>query len=68
EDIVHRRASDRSRKRGDMLTGEVQCEIDLSRAMASACSMRTGAPLAVLTNYEGQQSAIAKEFYRMINS
>jgi adenylate kinase len=66
EEIASRRATDASRRRDTPLLKEVENEIQLSRAMASACATLTGAPVAILNNPAGGQSEVAKQLFDLI--
>ncbi|MBS7648042.1 adenylate kinase [Candidatus Bathyarchaeota archaeon] len=60
EEIVRRRELDESRIRDENLPSEVKFDIEWSRAIASACSVISGAPVKIIINERGKQTEAAK--------
>ncbi|MFH1327521.1 MAG: adenylate kinase [Candidatus Bathyarchaeota archaeon] len=68
DEILSRRMSDASRKRDEILAQEVDKEIQLSRAMASACSIISGIPVGIIHNPAGGQHQAALKLFEMIKA
>lgn len=60
EEIIKRRELDESRIRNEKMPSEVKFDIEWSRAIASACSVISGAPVKIINNEHGKQVEAAK--------
>jgi adenylate kinase len=60
EEIARRRELDKSRLRDEKLPSEVKFDIEWSRAIASACSVISGAPVEIINNEREKQKEAAK--------
>jgi adenylate kinase len=60
-EISLRRMKDSSRRRDEAMEEAVKEELMLSRLMAGACAVLTGAPVKIAANAEGKPEEAAKE-------
>jgi len=66
DDISSRRIKDMSRKRDESLEKAVKEELSVSRLMAGACAVLTGAPIKIVINAKGKQEEAATEILKII--
>jgi adenylate kinase len=63
-EIFTRRMKDSSRRRDEAMEEAVKEELVLSRLMAGACAVLTGAPVKIAANAEGKPEEAAKEILK----
>jgi adenylate kinase len=63
-DISSRRMKDTSRKRDETMEEGVKEELMLSRLMAGACSVLTGAPVKIAVNAKGKAEEAARDILK----
>lgn len=63
-DVSSRRMKDTSRKRDETMEETVKEELMLSRLMAGACSVLTGAPVKIAVNAEGKAEEAARDILK----
>ena len=66
EEIAERRPKDVDRRRDVRTLEELAEELAFSRMMASACSVFTGAPVAIIMNRTGRQREAAEQLLKLI--
>ena len=66
EEIAERRPKDVDRRRDVRTLEELQEEIAFSRMVASACSVFTGAPVAIIMNRTGRQREAAEQLLKLL--
>jgi len=66
EEIAERRPKDADRRRDVRTLGELEEELALSRMVASACSVLTGAPIAIIMNETGRQREAAEQLLKLL--
>jgi adenylate kinase len=65
-EISSRRMKDASRKRDEATEDRVKEELLVSRLMAGACAVATGAPVKIVINADGKQEEAAKDILRAL--
>jgi len=69
KEIISRRVKDVSgRRRDEVLTEDIELEIQVSRMMASACSVLAGTPLGVIENIPGAANKAAEQLFQMVKA
>lgn len=68
EEIARRRNSDETRKRDEESTEDIALQQELNRAYAMACSMRTGATVKIIYNYDNHLDAASREMAKTIEA
>ena len=66
EEIAERRPKDADRRRDVRTLGELEEELAFSRMVASACSVLTGAPIAIIMNETGRQREAAEQLLKLL--
>ncbi len=64
-EISARRSKDTTRKRDESSKETVQEELQVSRLMAGACTVLTGAPVKIVINANGRQEEAARELMKI---
>jgi len=65
-EISSRRMKDGTRKRDEATENVVKEELLVSRLMAGACAVATGAPVKIVINAEGKQEEAAKDILKAL--
>jgi adenylate kinase len=65
-EISSRRMKDATRKRDEATENVVKEELLVSRLMAGACAVQTGAPVKIVINAEGKQEEAAKDILKAL--
>ena len=66
EEIAARRVKDAGRMRDERTLKELEEELAFSRMVASACSVLTGAPVAIVENPTGRQEEAARKVLELL--
>ena len=66
EEIAARRVKDADRMRDERTLKELEEELAFSRMVASACSVLTGAPVAIVENPTGRQEEAARKVLELL--
>jgi len=66
EEISSRRMRDTDRKRDEAVEEAVKEELLISRLMAGACAVLTGAPIKIVINTQGKQEEAAREILKAL--
>jgi len=66
QEIAERRPKDADRRRDVRTIEELEEELAFSRMVASACSVFTGAPVAIIMNRTGRQREAAEQLLKLL--
>ena len=68
QEILSRRKNDTTRYRDELTVEEVQAELTLARALLSAASLVSGAPISFIPNDEGKADEAAQTIQKLVSS